>query len=232
MHSFTKKSHRRSLRGWIKWVPVLTLPFSILFFHAWINIEILRADYVLRELNAEARDLAEKLSHSDIAETIHEDPEVLASRAALLEFVQPDPGQRELIRYEPASLIGHREEHGYEMAALDTAPMPEPALDEARSARGTTAATPIPAAPLQADVPIQPEPVTPFVLEIEPAFESVVVPQATLPAKADTPGTMAPAADPPVKFVRTPVVLDLPDNAFLDAPHTLMDVDMGDLESL
>lgn len=113
MHTFTTRKQRQTLRGWIKWVPVLALPFSVLFFHAFINIQILRADYALRELNAEARELSEQLTHTGIAETIHEDPEVLAARADLMEFVQPDPGQREYIPYDPASLIGHPEDNGF-----------------------------------------------------------------------------------------------------------------------
>ena len=52
MQRMTIKNQRRILRGWIKWVPVLAIPFSVLFFHAWLNIQILRADYALRKLDS------------------------------------------------------------------------------------------------------------------------------------------------------------------------------------
>lgn len=221
MQRYTAKNQRRSLWGWIKWVPVLAIPFSILFFHAWLNIQILRADYVLRELNAEARDLSEQLSDTGIAETIHEDPEVLAARATLLDFKKPEPGQREIIRGSlPESLEGN----GFAVASSGAAPLREPAVDEARSARSVpdeAAAPPAaPTPPLAMEVPYQPDTVTPVVLEIAPSLESIAAPAAP-EAAPERSQTAAP-----------PVVLELPDDAFLEDPQNLMDAGMGSLESL
>lgn len=228
MQKHAASIQRRALRGWLKWVPVVAIPFSILFFHAWLNIQILRADYVLRELNSEARELEDRLAHTGIAETIHEDPEVLAERAAVLEFVQPSPGQREIIHYDPASLPEYREGSPFALALRDAPAIPEPAADESQLARESARAAAAPAtAPLNApapeqEPPYQPEPAAPVVLEIEPSLDSV-----TVPVDAPAPATAAVEQAP-----EEPVVLDLPDTLYVEEPLNRVDAGMGSLESL
>ena len=210
MHKQTARIQRRALWGWVKWVPVVVIPFSILFFHAWINIQILRADYVLRELNAEARDLSDRLNQTGTAETIHEDPEVLATRAALLDFIQPEPGQREIISYNPASLVPHPEDGGFAVARLDGLSSSEAAPEQAASDPvPTPAATPPTAS------------AGPVLLEIETSLESISPPAAS--------GTAPDEVDGVAEDV---VVLDLPDQTFVEKPANLLDAGMGSLESL
>lgn len=239
MYKSRSKKDRGVLRGWIKWVPVLAIPFSILFFHAWINIQILRADYVLRELNAESRKWADRLESTDIAKTFHEDPEVLAERASLLEFVQPTPGQREIIYYDPASVPPHPEDTHFEMARHDAPALATPAANESRGAQSALAVIGAPFASAPGVAPPSPAP--------DPSPVSEPAPAAAAQAAV---ATASPAAD--VALVTTPVVLPLAGAAsanvetiaapaaapvVLDLPPdtrgiNLLDEGMGGLDSL
>lgn len=221
MHRMTVKHQRRILRGWLKWTPVLAIPFSILFFHAWLNIQILRADYVLRELDAEARDLTDRLNHTGIAQTIHEDPEVLAAQAGTMNFVPPQPGQREVIRYDPNVPLVHLEDTMFDLALRDTPAQPDPLGAESRantSANTNTSTSTAPALqPVDSGVVAAPVASSaPVPLEMEGQLESVDTVEA--PADPDT------AAET--------VVLSLPEDAYVEESHGLVDTGMGALESL
>jgi hypothetical protein len=240
MHRMSAKKQRRILRGWWKWVPVLAIPFSILFFHAWINLQILRADYVLRELNAEARKLADSLNNTGIKETLHEDPEVLAERAVLLEFVPLQPGQREHILYQPAPRRLHPEDAAFTMARRDgEAAVPAPSTEHDPTAETQSVMAPtitVPAAPVvpdggvaappaAADAVVSSPVTAPVLLEIEDTPEPLQ-PAATTGAVPGGESASGPA------MVKTPVVLDLPDDAFRDEPAGDLERAMDSLESL
>lgn len=225
MHRTSTKNQRRALWGWIKWAPVVAIPFSVLFFHAWLNVQILRADYVLRELSSKARELDDQLAHTDVAGSIHEAPEILAERAELLDFVPPGPGQREAIPYDPAVLDRFPEDSVFEMARLDGAPDTAPAAPESRSNRTTAEPAYGENAPLQdadteADANRPDSAAAPVRLEIESPLEPTVQPEAPA-AVEDADGPRA-----------EPVVLDLPDDAYVETPVNLVDAGMGSLESL
>lgn len=235
--SRSNAKNQRILRGWIKWSPVLAIPFSILFFHAWINIQILRADYTLRELDAEARELADRLNDTDVAKTIHEDPDALAAAADLMAFVDPRPGQREIIPYDPAQLPKHPDEASFAVARLDTPDSPEPVAPETQPAWSDTAALPVasppapPAAapdaavaPATAEAPAvlqdgatTPMVSTPVLLEIDPSLESIAAPDTGVALDETT--------------TPTPV-LEQPSDAPEAEPLNLLDAEMGSLESL
>lgn len=228
----TVKKQRKVLRGWIKWVPVVAIPFAILFFHTWLNIQIIRADYVLRELDAEAREWADRLNHTGMAETIHEDPGMLAEQAEQMAFVQPSPGQREIIYYDPSISLVAPEDANFAVAQLDDQSPPDPATSESKSEQSAYVESPV---------------LVPVVESAEIAPESVLV-----PTEIATPSTVAPApvaveappaepvmpeapaestaSDVPATVV-TPVVLELPEEAYVE-DLTVLESEMESLESL
>ena len=223
MKRSTMKKQRRVLRGWVKWVPVVAIPFSILFFHTWLNIQILRADYVLRELDSEAREWADRLNHTGMAETIHEDPAMLAEQAEQLAFVQPSPGQREIIYFDPAiplvapedaNIAVAQREGGSESNPVATEslsdqsiPVPAPSVDDAYSAPMEDAsAIELPA------------------VESAPTVTSVPVPEAAFPVAA-------PVAQEAANTVADGVVLDAPEAPVVEEVVDLESA-MESLESL
>jgi len=209
------KKQRRVLRGWVKWVPVVAIPFSILFFHTWLNIQILRADYVLRELDSEAREWADRLNHTGVAETIHEDPAMLAEQAEQLAFVQPSPGQREMVYYDPTVPLVAPEDANFAVAQR---------VDGNKVDRGATEsladqAIPVPAPMVDGTAAMADEP-APLVSQEAPAVEPVPV-ALPVPVSEPAPLDVPPATAPDTTV--TNVVLDLPEEPFTE--------DVVDLES-
>lgn len=228
----TAKYQRSALRGWIKWTPVLAIPFSILFFHAWLNIQILRADYTLRELDADARRLNDKLNDTGIAQIIHEGPEVLAAHAGTLNFVPPQPGQREVIYYESTEFAAQPEDVAFDVALRDVVEPPDPMANESlvgRSAAPSASApgpSPVPVVPLPLESAAEPPvesavPVTPQVPDGVVFSSEVVSTPVVLEIEESAEGSPEAA-----------VVLELPDDAYLDPFTSPVDAGMGTLESL
>lgn len=237
MNRMTLRKQRRILRSWIKWVPVVAIPFAILFFHTWLNVQIIRADYVLRELDAEAREWTDRLNHTGVAETIHEDPSILAEQAEVMAFRQPSPGQREVIHYDPTKPVFPPEDENIAIAQRDGMVEPEPAVTESLSGR------------VEPDY-VEAEPVAFESVEVAPAPE-VAQPVAVPPTVVET--TPAPAAPVEVPtpttiteaplMVETSVPLPALDGATAiapapDGPAVVLDEpgagpvpDLGDLEA-
>lgn len=223
MKKMTNKQQRRVLRGWIKWVPVVAIPFAILFFHTWLNIQILRADYVLRELDGEAKDLAERLNNSGMEETIREDPNMLSEQAKQMAFVQPHPGQREMIYYNPSIPLVSPEDRNFAVAQLDGVTEPEPTV--------------IPATPAPVPVSLEQPVVDGGVNDVDgtnPASAPTLPLDAAAPV--ENPQSVAVPLDLPVETsapapVVTNIQLDLPDTP---VPEAVVDLEsaMESLESL
>lgn len=205
MNKKTMKRQRRALWGWVKWVPVVSIPFSILFFHTWLNIQILRADYVLRELDSEARELAERLNSTGMEETIHEDPNMLSEQAKLMDFVQPSPGQRESIPWRP---LAYPEEANFAVAQAEGVAQQDPAATESLTDQAKTAGTPEAA----------PAPVNEAAAEV-------------LPDVPATPGAADRAVSIPVAPAETVENIVPATNAVLDLPEEPAKEDVVDLES-
>lgn len=235
MNRMTLRKQRRILRSWIKWVPVVAIPFAILFFHTWLNVQIIRADYVLRELDAEAREWTDRLNHTGVAETIHEDPSILAEQAEVMAFRQPSPGQREVIHYDPAIPVFPPEDQNIAIARREGMTESEPAVTESLSGR------------VEPDYVVS-EPVALEAIEAAPApAESVAV----APTVVETVSTPAAPVEPPAPttvteapvMVETSVPLPALDGAtafspapdgpavVLDEPGAVSVPDLGDLEA-
>jgi hypothetical protein len=215
MKRSTMKKQRRVLRGWVKWVPVVAIPFSILFFHTWLNIQILRADYVLRELDSEAREWADRLNHTGVAETIHEDPAMLAEQAEQLAFVQPSPGQREMVYYDPTVPLVAPEDANFAVAQRVDGNQVDIGATESLADQANPAS-----APMVDGTAAMSDELAPVVSQEAPAVEPLPV---TLPAPVSEPAPLvAPPATAPDTAV-TSVVLELPEEPFTE--------DVVDLES-
>ena len=213
MNKKTIKRQRRALRGWIKWVPVMLIPFSILFFHTWLNIQILRADYVLRELDGEARDLAERLNNTGMEETVHEDPNMLSEQAKLMDFVQPSPGQRESI---PWRQLAYPEEANFAIARGNGASQPNPGATESLTDQDRTVA-PAPSEAIPA-----------------PVSESLSLPTpavAEAPAEVSATNTPVPAPVVPAPVVEAVLSATVTTNVVLELPEASAKEEVVDLES-
>lgn len=248
MKRSSMKKQRRMLRGWVKWVPVVAIPFSILFFHTWLNIQILRADYVLRELDSEAREWSERLNNTGMAETIREDPNMLAEQAEQMAFVQPSPGQREMIYYDPSIPLVPPADGDFTVAQLDGASQPNPGATEAAGDQSTIVSAPAAVVvAVDTELPVSETadvagtavpPVPPVAAPLLPEIpESLAVTES--PVTAESPVvteapvlTEAPVSTATPATVVTNVVLDLPEAGA--AEETVVDLEsaMESLESL
>jgi hypothetical protein len=207
------RKQRRMLRGWIKWVPVIAIPFAVLFTHTWLNIQILRADYVLRETDKEVKQLQEELLYAGVVKTVKQDPDILAAQAAELGFVPPKPGQRELIDYDPTKLMFQSPDNDFAVARRAPEPRTQAKLNSPQW--GTDA------------------------MEVSPiAPEAVVTPSEELDTVSLTAVKTVRETDAPVAVpiqvevsAQVPVRLDMPEDAYVEeAPG--IETDMGGLEVL
>jgi len=243
------RKQRRMLLGWFKWTPVVAIPFAVLFIHAWLNVHILRADYVLRELDREARELQEQLRHAGVVQAVQQAPEALAVHASQMEFILPQPGQQEIIAYNAVDIRPMPEDKSFELARRTPASMvpnepvrmAKPTKLEAPAGAATIgAATATATATAGADTAVSAAPVTdterataPMAPAGLPDTEWVTV-EVALPVTA----TASAAASSPVASpsrepepVRPPVMLDLPEDLFIEELLPF-DLDTGGLEVL
>lgn len=241
MDGLMARRQRRMLRGWIKWIPVVLIPFSVLFTHAWLNVEILRADYVLRTLDKESRELQEQLRHAGNEQSDQEVLEILAVQALEMDFIDAKPGQQETIYYDPAAYTAHPDEQVFEMAHRDS-PRREPTViaptgmpSDAPSTASLTEAALTAEVPAPMDEAVIATPEVAVTPEPSEAREDTAVPSAST---EDSPVwlTVDEAAEA-VFTVPTPapekpaVVLELPEDAYVEELPGV-EADMGTLEVL
>ena len=179
---------------------------------------------MLRELDAEAREWADRLTHTGVAETGFEDPEMLAEQARLMDFVQPHPGQRESI---PWQQLTYPEDANFAVAQLDGQSQPDPAASESVTDQAGYVDGPaiVPVAePAAVQVPV--ETPIPSAVEVAPVVAEV---PPTAPITPELP-TESVLSDAPTTVV-TNVVLDLPEEAYVE-DLTVLETEMESLESL
>ena len=90
---------RYVVREWFRWIPVLLLPFSALFFDTWLNTEILKRDFRMANLNAELRRLRETLDMYRVHEAQLENLDRIEFEAPDLGLVPAEPRQIQVIHY-------------------------------------------------------------------------------------------------------------------------------------
>ncbi len=88
-----KRDRRRSLYGWLLWLPVLGVIFTPLFFDAWLNIASRNLDYELCRLNTRLGDLNASLDASRVEAARLEAVDRLFCAAPDLGLVEPEPHQ-------------------------------------------------------------------------------------------------------------------------------------------
>ncbi len=81
------------LTSWLKWLPVLILPFSVLFFETWLNVQTRVNDYELFELNQRMRELQRSLDALKVEEARLAAMDRIGVRAPDLGLVEPNPSQ-------------------------------------------------------------------------------------------------------------------------------------------
>ena len=93
MRRSAERTKRANLRGWWKGLPLLVMPFSMIFGEAWLRTQILNNDYEVNALNQRVRSLEARL------ETLRDEQvhlvrmERITEKAPDLGLVEPDPGQ-------------------------------------------------------------------------------------------------------------------------------------------
>ncbi len=93
----TGRQRRASLSGWWKYVPLLAVPFLVIFAEAWMNIELLGHHYHANELSTQARQLRSEIE--TLRDQRHNLERLERIYAEALEFglTEPDPGQIEIM---------------------------------------------------------------------------------------------------------------------------------------
>ncbi len=231
------RRQRSLLRGWIKWIPVLAIPFAVLFVHAWLNIQILRADYVLRELDKEANALQEKLEHADVAQSVQQSPELLSAQADKMAFVQPEPGQLEVIVYDRNEFTPLPEEMNMELARRDES-------IESSAAAVTTGAPRVDDGPVLPATPMTEMTPIPLANTTAESVSVVTPPVAAPPTMPNPQAQPTPEAHPAVWMaldevaddafavpVKKTVTLDLPVDTYVEEVPAV-EAGMGGLEAL
>ena len=100
MRGHARRSKRRaSLRGWIKWLPFLVLPFSVLLCEAWLNIETFENDYEAASLNSAMHSLRQDIEELREQELNLRAMDRIQEKAPDLGLVNAEPNQIRLIRY-------------------------------------------------------------------------------------------------------------------------------------
>lgn len=93
MRRMHRIERREILNGWIKWAILPMIPFSVLFFDAWLNIQIRYKDYELSQLSAERRALDGDLDLIRAQEARQSGVEQLTRMAEQLQLAPPDTQQ-------------------------------------------------------------------------------------------------------------------------------------------
>jgi hypothetical protein len=96
-----EKQRREAYRSWIKWLPVVAIPFSVLFFEAWLNNETWENDLVYLKVMREHKQLSVEWRAIETQTAGLLALDRLQRYAADLGLVEPEPKQIEVVRYQP-----------------------------------------------------------------------------------------------------------------------------------
>ena len=91
------------LNGVGKWLLVLSLPFSALFFETWINTQTIENDYEMADINRRLRSLGQALDTFTVETARLEALDRIEVAAPDIGLVEPEPGQIEIVYYADAN---------------------------------------------------------------------------------------------------------------------------------
>lgn len=112
-----RRSPRRRLKGWFKWLPFLLVPFGLLFAETYLRTQRLNNDY---EINALGNEIEKALATIDSLKTKRaamESLNLIDARAPELGFVEPGANQIESVGAPADSR--EMEDESDELTALD-----------------------------------------------------------------------------------------------------------------
>ena len=93
------RGRRVSLGGWMKWVAVLAVPFSVLFYEARMNAQRLKGDYEVGEINKRIADKRKILHALKVREANLRTERRLAIAASDYQLVKAQPDQISVVYY-------------------------------------------------------------------------------------------------------------------------------------
>jgi len=99
MRAMSRRVRRQVMYGWIKWVPVLFVIFSVLYVDAWLNTETRNNDYELAKSSTRIREIQESINAMRAEEAYLEGIKRLALLASEIGMVEPQPEQIQVVRY-------------------------------------------------------------------------------------------------------------------------------------
>jgi hypothetical protein len=99
MRAMSRRVRRQVMYGWIKWVPVLFVVFSVLYVDAWLNTETRNNDYDLAKSSTRIREIQESINAMRAEEAYLEGIKRLALLASEIGMVEPQPEQIQVVRY-------------------------------------------------------------------------------------------------------------------------------------
>ncbi len=173
MRRISRIERRRLLTGWIKWALLPALPFCVLFFDAWLNIQVRYKDYELNQLNVERRQLNEELDMARTREASLSGVDHLTVMAEKLALSPP--------RSQPFTTIAYRE-----------VPRRIPVMNLAQVQSGSSRpefvnfVSPMPNAPTSESIPYP---------HGAPLLAPLTPPEETITLGATSPGTPAAPAE-------------------------------------
>ena len=142
MPRVSKRIRRQSLRGWLKWMPVVGLVFGALYFDCWLSTERRLQDFELSRLRDATAGVVEELEGYQAQTAGLATFERLDALAEELGLQVPEPGQIECIYYDPARETLVPFAYPFSVARLDATVAPAPSGDPEAGTRPLSVAMP------------------------------------------------------------------------------------------
>ncbi|MBI5092378.1 MAG: hypothetical protein HZB26_08035 [Candidatus Hydrogenedentes bacterium] len=98
MRIYHSPSRKATLSGWAKWILVIAIPFSILFFETWLRTQSLQYGFVKNDLMKKQAELNERLKELRADEAGLKRMDRIEAKAPDLGLVEPAPAQIKIVR--------------------------------------------------------------------------------------------------------------------------------------
>jgi len=110
------------MRAMLKWIPILAMPFSVLFFDTYINVKVRINDYRMFSINKQRRALEQESCTLEAERAWHGSMSLIGERAPNLGLVEPNPSQIQVVHYKPERNAAS-ESHSYDIARATREPV-------------------------------------------------------------------------------------------------------------